>query len=101
MQRLDGGLDAGVGGDDYSHHLGIEFAHLAQQIESAAAAGQVKVENREIDFFFFEDAQRDLGGRRLHDLVAFAARELNDDRAHQGFVFDDQQPVRSAFLCGP
>ena len=101
VQRLDRRLDAGVSGDDYAHHLGIELAHLAQQIESAAAAGQVKIENREIDFFFFEDVQRDFRRRRLHDLVALAARELHDDRAHQRFVFDDQQPVRSTFLRGP
>ena len=101
MQRLDGGLDAGVRGDDDSHHLGVEFAHLAQQVEPAAAAGQVKVEDREIDFFFFEYMQRDFGRRRLHHLVALAARELHDDRAHQRFVFDDQQPVRSAILRGP
>ena len=92
VQRLDRRLDAGVGGDDNSHHLGIEVAHLAQQIESAAAAGQVEVENREVDFLFFKNVQRDFRRRRFDDFVALAARELHDDRAHQRFVFDDQQP---------
>ena len=74
VQRLDRGFDAGVGGDDYPHHLGVEVAHLAQQVESAAAAGQVKIENREVDFFLFENLQRDLGRRRLDHLVALAAQ---------------------------
>ena len=101
MQRLDRGFDARVGGDDDAHHLGVELAHPAQQIESAAAAGEVEVQDREIDFFLLEDSQRDFSGRRFHDFVAFAARELHDDRTHQRLVFDHQEPVRSAVLRGP
>ena len=40
-------------------------------------------------------AQRDLGRVRLDDLVALAAQELRDNRAHQLLVLDHQHVVRT------
>src|ERR1700693_373498 len=87
-QRLDRGLDTGVGGDDNAHHFGIELVHLAQQVKAAAAATQVEVEDREIDLFALEDAQGGVGGAGLENFVALAAQELHANRAHQLLVLD-------------
>ena len=56
VQRVHRRFDAGVGGHDDAHHFGIELAHLRlSKIEAAAAAAQVEVEYREVDFFFLEN----------------------------------------------
>ena len=96
LQRLDGGFDAGVGGDDNRHHLAIDIAHFLEDVEAAAAAAQVQVENREVDFLFLENLPRNFARRRLDDFVALAAHQVDDDGTHQRFVFDDEHAIATA-----
>src|SRR5713101_7053008 len=100
-QGLDRRLDTGVCGDDDAHQFGVEVAHPPQQIEAAATAAQVKVENRQIDFLAIEDSEGACRGVGFKHLVSLAAQQLDDDRAHQLLVFDHQDAVGAAFRRGP
>ena len=93
-QRVHGGLHAGVRGQDDPHHLGIEIANPAQQIEAVTAVPEVQIEHRHVDLLLFENRQRHFGGVRLDYLVAVAAQQLRDDRAHQLFVLPPAGPGR-------
>ena len=95
VQRVYRRLDAGVGGHDNAHHFGIEPAHAAQQVQAAAAAAQIDVDYRKVDFFALEDSQRGFRRVRFENRVAFAAQQLRDNRAHQILVLDHQHAVRT------
>ena len=70
-------------------------------METARAAAEIEIEDRQVDIFALEDLQRGVGELRLGHFVAFAAQELHDDRAHQLLVFDHQDAVGAALLAGP
>src|SRR5579885_1316079 len=93
VQRFHRGLDARVGGDDDPHQLLIAVAKLAEQLDAIAAAGQVEVEDGDIDLFALEDVEGKLRGWRFEDFVSVAARELDDNRPHQRFIFNHQYPI--------
>src|ERR1700688_4788597 len=100
VQRVYRRLDAGVGGHYNSHHLRIERAHAAQEVQAAAAPAQVDVDYRKVDFFALEDSQRDIGRVGLEDRIALAAQQLRNYRAHQILVLDHQHAVRTALRGG-
>ena len=103
LQRLHRGFDAGIGGDDDRHHLAVDIAHFFEHVESAAASAQVQIENREVDFLLLENLPCNLTRRCFDNFVAFAAHQIDDDRAHQRFIFDDENAVTAAGIrrkCG-
>src|SRR5271157_4523729 len=95
-QGVDRGLDARVRRQNDPHHLGIQVANLAQQVEAAAALAEVDVQDRDVDFLLLEDLQRDFGRVRFDHFVALAAQQLHDYRPHQLLVLGDKDTVRRA-----
>ena len=88
-QRLDRGVEVGVGGDQ--HHLAgkTEFAQLAQPGD-AALAGQRDVEDHQVEAM---PAHQPVGlfGAAGHQRMAHARRQrLEQEVAHARFVIDDQ-----------
>src|SRR5215471_13940233 len=78
VEGLDRRLYARIGGHDDAHQFMVPVAQASEQFDAVAAAGQVEVENRDVDLFALEDVKRELSRRRFENLVAVAARELQD-----------------------
>jgi hypothetical protein len=86
---LDGVGDGRPAGDDDDGGVAAGFAVAVQQIE-AAHAGQVDVDERDVEPAAFELRPRFLGRSRGDHLVAVFRQRRRDDLANVALVVDDE-----------